>query len=163
MKIAHNIYHHGFTLIELLVVVLIIGILAAVAVPQYQKATEKTRYLEMITISKTLSKAIEYYYLETGEYPQYWQELPIEISGCVADQNPLGFLTCSKNIFWSADLNNNAFGVWAKDKHLQMWYYFKHVYNNLHREGTLWCQGYSVRGINYCKSICGQAVCQVPV
>ncbi len=59
----------GFTLIELLVVVLIIGILAAVAVPQYQKAVRKARIAEAKVILKQLTDAQNLYILGEEFYP----------------------------------------------------------------------------------------------
>ena len=63
---ARREVNHGFTLIELLVVVLIIGILAAVAVPQYQKAVTKARFAEAVTNMNALWKACEIHALQHG-------------------------------------------------------------------------------------------------
>ena len=56
----------GFTLIELLVVVLIIGILASVALPQYQKAVRKSRLTEVATVYNTLTRGMDMWTLENG-------------------------------------------------------------------------------------------------
>ena len=58
----------GFTLIELLVVVLIMGILASVAMPQYFKSVEKSRAAEAISALEALVSAQERAYMKTGSY-----------------------------------------------------------------------------------------------
>ncbi len=60
----------GFTLIELLVVVLIIGILASIAVPQYNKAVMKARTAEVMTTANALRKATSVYFMNVGEMSQ---------------------------------------------------------------------------------------------
>ena len=59
----------GFTLIELLVVVLIIGILSAVALPQYTRAVERSRSVEAIQTASALTRAIDVWLMENGGFP----------------------------------------------------------------------------------------------
>ena len=73
----------GFTLIELLVVVLIIGILSAVALPQYTKAVEKARAAELVAQTNALWRAQQLYFLENGTYAENMDDLTLSLpAGC---------------------------------------------------------------------------------
>lgn len=69
----------GFTLIELLVVVLIIGILAAIALPQYTKAVEKSRAVQALSVLKTFAQVYESYYMANGSDPTSFDQLDIDM------------------------------------------------------------------------------------
>lgn len=71
----------GFTLIELLVVVLIIGILSAVALPQYQKAVEKARSAEALANLRTIVQSMQVYKLANGVPAQNIEDLDVIPNG----------------------------------------------------------------------------------
>ena len=67
--------NRGFTLIELLVVVLIIGILSAIALPQYTKAVERSRMAEAVQVLGDLGTAQSVFYMQQGRFASGLAEL----------------------------------------------------------------------------------------
>ena len=91
----------GFTLIELLVVVLIIGILASVALPQYFKTVEKSRSVEALSVISSLAGAQEREYMRNNAYVADVKLLDIEVKGLKYFEAPVitvaGGITLTRN------------------------------------------------------------------
>lgn len=109
----------GFTLIELLVVVLIIGILAAIAVPQYQKAVTKAQITSLFPVLKAFGTAWERYILENGSSPASLQDLDIDIPSSFIFASGTGGYELRQDLVSSTDNTVRIVVVYRTDiKHI---------------------------------------------
>ena len=163
----------GFTLIELLVVVLIIGILAAVAVPQYQKAVEKARMAEARTILNTIYKGYQLCILQFGADSgkctldpdnakdatnNLLTNMDIALPGSIEsgeDNCPGENMICVNTKDWSygADTVDDPFWYAIRVKNETAPYYLQLNMDN----GTVICRDYDTTG--FCASVCGSNGC----
>ena len=109
----------GFTLLELLVVVLIIGILASIALPQYRKAVAKAELAQIINITKSIKLAQERYYLVNNQYTSDLNKLDININNtnvnCYSENYADGSISCyNKNFAFYVYLNDTQTECAAK-------------------------------------------------
>lgn len=138
----------GFTLIELLVVVLIIGILSAVALPQYQKAVEKSRAAEAMSVIRTLRTGQDAYYMANGAHTNDINELDIQIPGA---EGVFGGVPRRKSKWFSyavrpASREYVIANRIPEDTQYVLWFNGENVV----------CRGISALGKKVCKSFSGQ-------
>lgn len=93
----------GFTMLELLMVIIVIGILASLAIPQYQSFMEKARVAEARNTVSSVKSAQELFFLENGTYG----------SEALINGNYVTYPTAGVNTLWTYGITANANTGWT--------------------------------------------------
>ncbi|MBO4674746.1 MAG: prepilin-type N-terminal cleavage/methylation domain-containing protein [Elusimicrobiaceae bacterium] len=159
----------GFTLIELLVVVLIIGILAAMALPQYFKAVERSRMSEAVTLMANIAQSQQRKYLQINKYVSNFRGLDVAPKGATGRTHctKVGSGTVTSTYASATDCGGgNGFVLQLDGTELASGMISAHRANgesgqyryNLHRYygGTgVACEGINGPGAELCADFCG--------
>ena len=154
----------GFTLLELLVVVLIIGILAGIALPQYKMAVTKSRVASILPLMRRWKDAMMEYKLQHGDYcpngncpdgatlgvnwPSDWEcaagsgECWNDDWDCISNEEFTGYVYCYRNI---DDDNNFQISMYQPDES---------IYEDV--AGMITCEANGTEAEKVCKALGGK-------
>ena len=159
MKNANISRLGGFTLIELLVVVLIIGILAAMALPQYFKAVERARMTEAITIMDSVVKAQRRKFMQTNRYARDFKGLDVSLN-----QRTWGnwyFTKGGGHNEFVVTLHDGAFGlgfvsaIRMSPNVTNIDLQYSYTLNRYYQSDNVTCEGSNPAGQEFCADFCG--------
>lgn len=110
----------GFTLIELLIVVAIIGILAAIAVPNFMNAQIRAQVARCVSDMNTISKGLEMYKMDENAYPT-WSKARVAGSGDYTHPNEIRFYRLTTPIAYLSAVPRDPFATWANQSDFDKW------------------------------------------
>ena len=134
--------HHikAFTLIEVLVVVLIIGILAAVALPQYQKSVLNAHLTQLQILHRAYTTAQQVYYLANGIYADNLDELDISIPEYTADKRLWCYMSGNNSTCILYNAHNRSKPIASLLEEINSKSTYCCAYYSTNYIATSWCQ-----------------------
>ncbi len=162
----------AFTLIELLVVVLIIGVLSAIALPQYEKAVTKTRIMTGMAIGRGLMTALDEYYLANSGFTAVYDNLVLNVPPNYTDANgtPYNTVNAGSALYYNAGkTGQQMFKIQSggvvqyqyrlpNGKNINIYFYSSYATaENGAYKGRIYCTGQNnaAAATAYCKAIGG--------
>jgi len=141
----------AFTLIEMLVVVLIIGILAAIALPQYEIAVESSKVSEAVSNLSTIARAVDVYKLSVGQNTDNFDDLDVNIQGTKTSDTHLLTKYYDYHISKSSS-NGTGYEVIATRSNTASQRYQYYIYINYYRGRSCTAKTQEARAI--CDKFC---------